>query len=90
MKKLLFVPVIVVPLVAGYFFSAQSVQAWTLQDCIAVNYNHPDCNQYVSSPTPVASPTATPKGDGPTGPSINQSRIDSPAASRGEGIGGSP
>lgn len=91
MKKLFFVPVIVVPLMAAYFISAQSVQAWGPQDCPTPE-THPDCLQFFPSPTPVASPIASPtpdtKGDGPTG--MNPDRINHPTASRGEGIGGGP
>lgn len=96
MKKLFFVPLIVAPLIAAYFLTSQTVQAWSEQDCPTPE-THPDCLQYFPSPSPtpspVASATATPdtKGDGPTGPTFvpnTTENINSPTASSGAGIGG--
>lgn len=39
--------------------SITEAEGWTFQDCVEVNFNHPDCAQYPTTSTSSTSPTST-------------------------------
>ena len=55
-----FVIAFIATFMLAFAFSTQA-DAWTLADCQAIHFNHPDCVKYLPSPTPThkASPTPT-------------------------------
>lgn len=61
MRRMLFaVPLLCFALLSG---------AWTFQDCVAVNFNHPDCTKYQRPPAPpMLPPVVVPPAHPPVAP----------------------